>query len=456
EGFSFALSSAISVLVISCPCALGLATPVAVMVGTGKGAQNGILIKSGEALETAHKVDTVVLDKTGTVTEGKPRVTDVSVIAGDRQHLLQLAASLEQFSEHPLAAAVLEETVRSGVSPLPVGDFSAVPGRGVRATVGEKTALAGNLALARENGVDCSSFLAQLESFAADGKTPLLFVEDGRAVGIIAVADTVKQTSAEAVADLRTMGIDVVLLTGDNRATAQAVARQIGVDTVISDVLPQDKERVVRELMESGKKVAMIGDGVNDAPALARADVGIAIGAGMDVAVESADIVLMHSDLNDAVTAIRLSGAVLRNIRQNLFWAFFYNVIGIPIAAGVLFPAFGIRLSPMLGAAAMSMSSLFVVTNALRLRYFSKLHPNKQHQRQEDLPMKKKMIIEGMMCMHCSGRVEKALNALEGVTATVALEEKAAYLTLSADVSDEVLTKTVTDAGYEVVSVSTL
>ena len=369
--FEFALLTGISVLVISCPCALGLATPTAIMVGTGKGAENGILIKSAEALETAHSIRTVVLDKTGTVTEGKPVVTDILPAEGvDDAKLLQIAASLENLSEHPLAEAVVAKAAAQNLDLLPASDFSAAAGQGVRAVVDGHAFLAGNRKLLDENHIAAGAFGDAAEKLANDGKTPLYFADESHVLGLIAVADTVKPTSAWAIAELEGMGIDVVMLTGDNQRTADAIKRQVGIRQVIAEVLPEDKEREVRKLQETGRKVAMVGDGINDAPALARADVGIAIGAGTDVAIESADIVLMKSDLLDVVSAVQLSRSVLRNIKENLFWALIYNSIGIPLAAGIFFPLLGWRLNPMFGAAAMSLSSICVVSNALRLKFF--------------------------------------------------------------------------------------
>ncbi len=370
-GFEFALSIGIAVLVISCPCALGLATPVAIMVGTGKGATHGILIKSAEALEIAHTVNTVVLDKTGTITEGKPQVTDI-VPAGDvdPQVLLQLAASIEKPSEHPLADAIIGRAEADGLELLPTDEFEAVPGRGIGAEIEGRLLLAGNPAFMREQNVDISELQTQGDEFSADGKTPLYFADSGRPLGVIAVADVIKPTSRDAIRQFKKLGINVVMLTGDNQRTAEAIRRQLDIDRVVAEVMPQDKEAEIRRLQENGQKVAMIGDGINDAPALARADVGIAIGAGTDIAIESADIVLMRSDLQDAVTAVELSKAVIRNIKQNLFWAFAYNTAGIPLAAGVFYMLLNWRLSPMFAAAAMSLSSVSVVTNALRLRSF--------------------------------------------------------------------------------------
>lgn len=370
-GAAFALSIGISVLVISCPCALGLATPVAIMVGTGQGAANGILIKSAEALETAHKVDTVVLDKTGTITEGRPKVTDVVVTGALTEvDFLTIAASMENSSEHPLAEAIQAKAAEMGIEPKPTQAFAAVPGRGIVAEIDGQRYIGGNLALMEEHQIDTSAWQDLSRRLAEEGKTPLYFANDKRLLGIIAAADVIKPTSKQAVDQLKAKGITVVMLTGDNKRTAAAIQRQLGLDQVTAEVLPQDKEKVIRELQQSGRRVAMVGDGINDAPALARADVGIAIGAGTDVAIESADIVLVRSDLQDAVTALELSRATVRNIKQNLFWAFFYNILGIPLAAGVFYPFFGWTLSPMIGAAAMSLSSVFVVSNALRLRRF--------------------------------------------------------------------------------------
>jgi Cu+-exporting ATPase len=371
ESFEFALSVGISVLVISCPCALGLATPVAIMVGTGAGASNGILIKSAEALETVHAIDTVVLDKTGTITEGKPAVTDIVALNGmTGEELLLIAASIEKPSEHPLADAVVEKAYQAGLTLKNTDKFEAIPGRGIIAELDNKTYIAGNLAFMAERNILTDGISDISDTFAREGKTPLYFAEDKKLIGVIAAADTIKPTSYDAIEQFKEMNLDVVMLTGDNEKTAEAIRRKFNIDKVISDVLPQDKESVIGSIQQGGKKVAMIGDGINDAPALVRADVGIAIGAGTDIAIESADIVLVRNDLQSAVTAIQLSKATLRNIKQNLFWAFFYNTLGIPIAAGLLYPAFGLKLSPMFGAAAMSLSSVFVVTNALRLKFF--------------------------------------------------------------------------------------
>ena len=483
--FEFAMSTAIAVLVISCPCALGLATPVAIMVGTGKGAENGILIKSGDALETAHQIDTVVLDKTGTITQGKPVVTDIICAAGknaDKTQLLQIAGSLEKGSEHPLAEAIVNYCVTNNISLEKVTDFNALFGKGIEGTVSGTHYYAGNEKMMEEKGISLSTEQKnQIQALAKQGRTPLLFADEKQFLGIVAVADVVKPTSKEAVQKFRDYGIHVIMLTGDNEVTAQAIKEQVGIDEVIAGVLPTQKEEKISALKQAGHKVAMIGDGVNDAPALASADVGIAIGAGTDVAIESADIVLMKNDLLDAVGAVKLSKAVIRNIKENLFWAFFYNSIGIPLAAGVLYPLFQIKLNPMFGAAAMSLSSVCVVSNALRLRWV-KLHDAKKTQSEPyqdvvastiadinqhnaldnnikstnndkgESTMTTTISIEGMMCVHCQAHVEKALKEVAGVTeVTVSLENKNAVVT--GDASVEALKQAVVDAGYEVTDV---
>ncbi len=489
--FEFALSCAISVLVISCPCALGLATPVAIMVGTGKGAENGILLKSGEALETAHNIQCVVMDKTGTITQGKPVVTNVET-SRTLEEFLAVAAGLEAKSEHPLAEAIMEFASARGAVPAAVENFRSIPGKGVEGSIGGRMYIAGNQRLMEERHISLANVQKRLETLADEGKTPMIFADDAGVLGMISVADVVKPTSREAVRQLKAMGIHVVMLTGDNRRTAEAIRRQMDIDKVIAEVLPQDKEREIAALQKEGKTVAMIGDGVNDAPALARADVGIAIGAGTDVAIESADVVLMKNDLLDVVTAIRLSKAVVRNIKQNLFWAFFYNVLGIPVAAGVYYTALGLKLNPMIGAAAMSLSSVFVVTNALRLRRFKTSKAEAETQDMTRVPEAEivagaeaehvrineadsaltrqnqgatikenhkedtnmiTMKIEGMMCAHCKAAVEKALNAVDGVKAAVDLEAKTASVDAPADIDKEVLKKAVEDAGYEVVGI---
>lgn len=442
-----ALSSAVCVLVISCPCALGLATPVAIMVGTEQGAKNGILIKSGEALEIAHNVSCVVLDKTGTVTTGKPVVTDILPLSVSEDELLRVAAALESRSEHPLSAAMMAEVSARGIDVPPVTAFETLPGRGVSAVLDGAACYIGNERLMHDTGIDIIAVQRALNSLADAGKTPLIFARNGEVIGVIAAADIPKETSREAIRELKRMGISVRMLTGDNRRAAEAIASEIGVDEVIAEVLPQDKEAVIADIRDSGQTVAMVGDGINDTPALVRADVGMAIGAGTDVAVESADIVLMKNDLRDVVTAIRLSRAVIRNIRQNLFWAFFYNCLGIPLAAGVFYPLLGLRLSPMIGAAAMSLSSVFVITNALRLRRFH----SKPISRKEETTMVR-LTIEGMMCNHCRKRVEDTLNALPGVRATVDLKAKQAVID-AGTTSADALAKAVTDAGYTVTAI---
>jgi Cu+-exporting ATPase len=464
----FCLSIAIAVLVISCPCALGLATPVAIMVGTGQAAQQGILIKSAESLELLHKVQTVVLDKTGTVTMGQHRVTDILCAPGvTEEELLCVAASAEKPSEHPLAHAIVEESQARHIPLCPVSDFRSVPGGGIQATLSGEAVLAGNAGYLAQNGVSLAAMEADAHRLAEDGKTPLFFAESGRLLGCIAVADVVKPDSAKAIVALRRMGRRVVLLTGDNQRTANAIARQIGVDQVIAQVLPQDKAKCVAQFQQQGQRVAMVGDGVNDAPALAQADVGLAIGAGTDIAIESADVVLMKSSLLDIPAAMDLSRAVLRNIKQNLFWAFFYNSIGIPVAAGVLYPALHLTLNPMLAAAAMSLSSVCVVSNALRLRGWKPpVFPDQpaptaplpesavfQSQGKEENTVNKTIHIDGMMCTHCTGRVEKALNDLPGVEATVDLDSKSAAVTCTPDVSDDTLRQAVEDAGYHVTGI---
>ena len=464
----FCLSIAIAVLVISCPCALGLATPVAIMVGTGQAAQQGILIKSAESLELLHKVQTVVLDKTGTVTMGQPRVTDILCAPSvTEEELLCVAASAEKPSEHPLAHAIVEESQARHIPLCPVSGFRSVPGGGIQATLSGEAVLAGNAGYLAQNGVSLAAMEADAHRLAEDGKTPLFFAESGRLLGCVAVADVVKPDSAKAIAALRRMGRRVVLLTGDNQRTANAIARQIGVDQVIAQVLPQDKAKCVAQLQQQGQRVAMVGDGVNDAPALAQADVGLAIGAGTDIAIESADVVLMKSSLLDIPAAMDLSRAVLRNIKQNLFWAFFYNSIGIPVAAGVLYPALHLTLNPMLAAAAMSLSSVCVVSNALRLRGWKPpVFPDQpaptaplpesavfQSQGKEENTVNKTIHIDGMMCTHCTGRVEKALNDLPGVEATVDLDSKSAAVTCTPDVSDDTLRQAVEDAGYHVTGI---
>lgn len=464
--FSFALNCAIAVLVISCPCSLGLATPVAIMVGTGKGAENGILIKSADALETTHSIDTVVLDKTGTVTEGKPVVTDILTFDTDENEFLKLAAGVESASEHPLAEAIVEKAKEKNLEIVSPTEFQAISGRGIVASVRGSKIIAGNEQAIKEqygNSENFTEVFKKGNELAAQGKTPMYFGKDNKLLGIIAVADTIKKDSKEAIQALKNRNIDVVLLTGDHKNTAMAIAKEAGIKKVIAEVLPTDKEEHIRELIKAGHKVAMVGDGINDSPALARADVGIAIGAGTDIAIESADIVLMHSSLKDVATAIDLSKAVIRNIKQNLFWAFFYNSIGIPLAAGVFYLSLGWKLSPMFGAAAMGMSSVCVVSNALRLRAFKpkKIKKNNiendeieliENNRKEDKNMTTVINVNGMMCEHCKATVEKVTRGVEGVSnSLVNLDAKNVTIEHSADTDLEKVKKAITDAGYEVV-----
>ena len=464
----FSLARGISVLVISCPCALGLATPVAIMVGNGKGAGNGILFKTAASLEAAGKTDIIAMDKTGTLTYGKPQVTDLLPAEGiSEQALLQAAFSLEQKSEHPLATAILDYGKNQNMQPEDSQDFTVAPGNGLTATIDGTHIIGGNRAFIAPQADIPQALAQQADALAEQGKTPLYFAADGKLLGIIAVADVMKENAPQVVRELQGMGLEVVMLTGDNHRTAAAIGKQIGVDTVISDVLPQGKEQTIRELAQRGK-VAMVGDGINDAPALTRADVGIAIGAGTDVAIDAADVVLMKSDLADIPAAIRLSRRVLTNIHENLFWAFIYNVIGIPLAAGVWIPLFGWQLNPMFGAAAMSLSSFCVVTNALRLNFVDIRSTRHDHKKKhtvapaqekscpdgsctikEDTTMSKTISIEGMMCQHCVAHVTKALTEVPGVeSVNVSLENKNAVVTGSAD--DKALTAAVKEAGYKV------
>ena len=453
--FGYALARGISVLVISCPCALGLATPVAIMVGNGKGAKNGILFKTAVSLEEAGKVRVVALDKTGTITTGQPRVTDVLPAPGvTDEQLIAAAYALEQKSEHPLAHAVVERAQNLGLKAQEVSDFAALPGNGLTAMLDGEALSGGSLAFISGRTEVSGDMRAQADHLSGEGKTPLLFSRGGRLMGMIAVADAIKPESPQAVRELQNMGIRVVMLTGDNQRTAEAIGRQAGVDQVIAGVLPDGKESVIRSLQSQGK-VAMVGDGINDAPALTRADIGIAIGAGTDVAIDAADVVLMNSHLTDVPAAIRLSRATLRNIHENLFWAFIYNIIGIPLAAGVFIPLLGWQLNPMFGAAAMSLSSFCVVSNALRLNLFDPHSARKDHKikfAKEPKTMQKTLKIEGMMCTHCSGRVKKALEELPGVvSAEVSHESGTAVVTMSAPVDDATLKKAVEDQGYQVV-----
>ena len=455
QSFGFALARGISVLVISCPCALGLATPVAIMVGGGIGAKHGILFKTAQSLEEAGKVRTVALDKTGTITSGKPRVTDIIPADGvTSDELMRIACSLEIKSEHPLARAIIDKAEEMRLEYGEINDFKALTGSGVKGTINGQEIIGGNLKLIGENAVVPDKMSKTADALAQSGKTPLFFSKGGALLGIIAVADVIKEDSPEAVRQLRNMGIRVVMLTGDNERTANAIGKQAGVDEVIAGVLPDGKGEVINRLKEHGK-VAMVGDGINDAPALTGADVGVAIGAGTDIAIDAADVVLMKSRLSDVPAAIRLSRATLKNIHENLFWAFIYNVIGIPLAAGVFIAAFGWKLNPMYGAAAMSLSSVCVVTNALRLNLFKVYNTGKDRKSKrkikEKRTMKKTLKIEGMMCPHCEATVRKALEELSQVeSAEVSHEKGLAVVTLSADISDELLRKTVEDKGYKV------
>ena len=462
QSIGYALARGISVLVISCPCALGLATPVAIMVGNGIGAKNGILFKTASSLEETGKVTSVILDKTGTITKGEPKVTDMIAFAGSSEkELLEMAYTLEVKSEHPIAKAVVEEAERQEIKAADAEGFEVLPGNGLSGRMGNEYIRGGNLKFIGKYA-DISTEIKDIaEKLSEEGKTPLFFAKGNMLTGIIAVADVIKEDSPQAVKELKDMGIRVVMLTGDNEKTAQTVGRQAGVDEVIAGVLPDGKERAVRSIKAKGK-VAMVGDGINDAPALTRADTGIAIGAGTDIAIDAADVVLMNSRLSDVPAAIRLSRVTLRNIHQNLFWAFIYNVIGIPLAAGVWIPVFGLQLNPMFGAAAMSLSSFCVVTNALRLNFINirdaskykvKKH-EKQDNKKEDIEMEKTMKIEGMMCEHCEARVKKSLEAIDGVeNAEVSHEKDEAVVTLKSDVSNDVLKKAVEDQDYSVTSI---
>lgn len=460
QSIGFALARGISVLVISCPCALGLATPVAIMVGNGMGAKHGIMFKTAVSLEEAGKMQIVALDKTGTITSGEPRVTDIIPAEGiSEEELLAMAYALEKKSEHPLAHAVLKKAGENEIADLEeVSDFKAVPGNGLSGRMGEDILTGGNLKFISENAEVSDEIRRSAEQLAESGKTPLFFSRNGKLAGVIAVADVIKEDSPGAVKELQNMGIRVVMLTGDNERTAKAIGQQAGVDEVIAGVLPEGKESVIRTLRKKGK-VAMVGDGINDAPALTRADIGIAIGAGTDIAIDAADVVLMKSRLSDVPAAIRLSRATLRNIHENLFWAFFYNVIGIPLAAGVWYSLLGWKLNPMFGAAAMSLSSFCVVTNALRLNLFKMYDAGKDkkiktRKNQEELTMEKTMKIEGMMCVHCEARVKKSLEALAEVDeAAVSHEAGTAVVTLNAEIADDLLKKAVEDQDYKVLEI---
>lgn len=459
QSLEFALSIGISVLVISCPCALGLATPVAIMVGTGKGAQNGILIKSAESLETLHLVDTVVLDKTGTITEGKPKVTDILVNNINEKHLLTIAASLEKSSEHPLAEAIVKKAEEEALELETVQEFLAVSGRGVKGKIAEITYLGGNARFMQENNIPANELVHKADKFLEHGKTVIYFAREDEIIGAIAVADTIKNTSYQAIEELKKRKLEIVMLTGDNKIVANAIARKLEINNVISEILPADKEKEVSKLQQKGKKVTFVGDGINDSPALVRADVGLAIGSGTDIAIESADIVLMKNSLLDIVTAIDLSKAVIRNIKMNLFWAFFYNIIGIPIAAGIFYISLGLKLNPMIGALAMSLSSVCVVSNSLRLRKFkSKINGTSvEHQiqsreiKEEKSMNNKTIIIEGMQCNHCKMTVEKVLGTLDGVEKVeVNLEKKTAVIEMSKEIDQNKIKEVIEEAGFKV------
>ena len=449
--FSFSLSIGIAVLVISCPCALGLATPVAIMVGTGKAAENGILIRNATGLENAHKIDHIVLDKTGTITEGKPRVSDIISDTLTKKELLAIVSALEKTSEHPLALAFKEEGEKLEVNLLPVTQFEAKTGFGITGVIEGVNYSIGNIRLMEQLGIHENAYTTRAENLAKFGKTVMYVAKENEVIGIAAVFDHIKESSYQAIEELHRLGIKITMLTGDNRLSANALKDQLHLDEIIAEVMPEDKEKKIRDLQNQGRFVAMVGDGINDAPALSKADVGIAIGAGSDIAIDSADVILMKSDLNDVVTTIVLSHKVVRNIKQNLFWAFFYNCIGIPLAAGVFYPLFQIKLNPMFGALAMSLSSVCVVTNALRLRFFKPT--NKIIERKEEKKMKKTVFIDGMMCAHCKGRVNDALNEITGVSAEVDLENKCAYVEITGDISDDKLKEVIEDAGYKVTGI---
>ncbi|MGP1613023.1 MAG: metal-transporting ATPase, partial [Catonella sp.] len=473
---SFALNMAVAVLVISCPCALGLATPAAIMAGTGKGAERGILIRTAESLEVAHKIDTVVLDKTGTITEGKPKVTDVFINGIDEEKFIFLTASLESASSHPLADAVIGYAKAKNVKIKQADSLEIIEGRGIRGKIGSETVFAGNKDYMKELGINEDMFLETVEKMYSLGKTVLYFArgdEKKELMGVVAIADIIKAGSREAVKELQSSGIDVVMLTGDNEQTATAIGKEIGIGRIIAGVKPTDKEEQIRLLQENGKKVMMVGDGINDAPALARADIGVAIGTGADIAADTADIILMHSDLNDVPYAIQLSSKVVRKIKENLFWALFYNAICIPVAAGLFFEGFGLKLNPMIGALAMSFSSVFVLSNSLRLRFFKpKFKTGKaivpdskevevvavnvwtdEKIKKQEVVMEKIIDIEGMMCMHCVKHVKDALDAIEGVEAEVSLENKNAKVSLTKEVDTTILKEAVEKGGYTVTGI---
>lgn len=455
--FEFAMSIGIAILVISCPCALGLATPTAIMVGTGKAAQNGILIKSAEALELSHDIDTVVLDKTGTITKGQPQVTDIIPLNGlSEKDLIIISASIEKKSEHPLGNAIVNKAIENNMDLVKIDTFEQIVGRGLKVNIGADIYLAGNMKLMNDSNINISEFLPIADNLSENGKTTLYFAKNNNLIGIIALADVVKETSKDAISYFKSMGIDVIMLTGDSQKTSMSIQKQVMIETIITEVMPQDKENEIKRLQESGKKVAMIGDGVNDAPALARADVGIAIGAGTDVAIESADIVLMKSDLLDAVYAIQLSKSVIKNIKQNLFWAIIYNAIGIPLAAGIFYTILGWKLNPMFGAAAMSLSSVCVVSNALRLKFFKPVFNNIKYNNKVDKTenLTLYVAIDGMVCGNCQSKVDKALNSIDGVkSVNIDLDKKMATLLCETNVTNQSISSAIIDAGYTIIKI---
>lgn len=459
QTFEFAMGMGIAVLVISCPCALGLATPVAIMVGTGKGAENGILFKTAESLELLHKINTVVLDKTGTITQGKPTVTNI-ISPVSKEKLLKIVGSLEKNSEHPLSEAIIEKVNELKINTVSVNNFKSIPGRGVMGEIDGTNYLVGNILFMQEKHIEVNE--NESEKLLKEGRTVLYISNENKLIGMIACQDMVKDTSKIAIEELQKNNIKVVMLTGDNQLVANTIAKEVGIAEVIAEVLPADKEKEVSRLQKSGRKVAYVGDGINDSPALVKADVGVAIGSGTDIAIESADVVLMKDSLQDVVTAIELSKATINNIKLNLFWAFFYNCVGIPIAAGVFYLSHGLRLSPMIGAAAMSLSSVCVVSNALRLRRFkaklqsrnSSITNHMSEEKNEMNDLKKEIFIEKMMCEHCKMRVEKALLSVENVSKVeVSLENKKAVVYLSSQVSDDILRNAIDEAGYEVIDI---
>lgn len=461
QTFEFALSTGIAVLVISCPCALGLAVPVAIMVGTGKGAENGILIKSAESLELLHKIDTVVLDKTGTITEGNPKVVEVISFMNDEKKFIKYAASIEKKSEHPLALAIIKKAEDEKIELIEMTEFEAISGRGVKTIVENKEFIAGNKALMNENKIDLTSIKSKNEEFEKQGKTVLYFAKEKELIGLIVVADVIKKDSAAAIKAMQELNLNVVMLTGDNKLVANTIAAELDIKNVESELMPQDKEKIVKKLQEEGRSVAFVGDGINDSPALVRADVGIAIGQGTDIAIEAADVVLIKNSLMDVVTSLELGKATMRKIRQNLFWAFFYNIIGIPIAAGILYPFFEIKLSPMVGAAAMSFSSVSVVTSTLLLKRFKSkfkkdeiINNVQEENKKMSILARKTITIEGMHCNHCKMAVEKTLKKLEGVVlAEVDLEKKIAVVEYEGELENDTIKEVITEEGFEVVKI---